>query len=167
MSGMQPSLKSAEAADIRAARLERYMHRTIPLVEQMQVRVTAFDAAGLTLTAPLAPNINHEQTAFGGSLASLTTLACWGYLWLLLEDQADMHMVVNEAHMRYLKPVTAALTARCTAAEPGTLQTFLDTLSRRGKARIELEAAVIQDGKRCTEYRGSFVAYRQGAAGRG
>ena len=101
MSGMQPSLKSAEPADIRAARLERYMHRTIPLVEQMQVRVVAFDAAGLALTAPLAPNINHEQTAFGGSLASLATLACWGYLWLLLEDEPNMHMVVNEAHIRY------------------------------------------------------------------
>ena len=31
MSGMQPSLKSAEPADIRAARLERYMHRTIQI----------------------------------------------------------------------------------------------------------------------------------------
>jgi thioesterase domain-containing protein len=160
MPGMQPSLKSAEPADIRAARLERYMCRTIPLVEQMQVRVTAFDAAGLTLTAPLAPNINHEQTAFGGSLASLATLACWGYLWLLLEDEPGMHMVVNEAHIRYLKPVTTALSARCDTPPAEALQKFLGTLKRRDKGRIELKAAMNQDGALCAEYTGSFVAYR-------
>ncbi|HEV2111287.1 MAG TPA: YiiD C-terminal domain-containing protein [Gammaproteobacteria bacterium] len=160
MSGMQPPLKNTEPADVRGARLERYMHRTIPLVEQMRVRVAALDGAGLTLTAPLAPNINHEQTAFGGSLASLATLACWGYLWLLLEDEPGMHMVVNEAHIRYLKPVTGALTARCEAPPGETLQKFLDTLKRRGKARIELKATSNQDGSLCAEYTGSFVAYR-------
>ena len=160
MSGMQPTLKSAEPAEARALRLEHYMHRTIPLVEQMQVRVTAFDAAGLTLTAPLAPNINHERTAFGGSLASLATLACWGYLWLLLEDEPGMHMVVNEASLRYLKPVTGELTARCEAPVAEALERFLDTLRRRGKARIELKAAILQEGTLRTEYTGSFVAYR-------
>ena len=160
MSGMQPTLKSAEPMEARAARLERYMHRSIPLVGQMQVRVAAFDAAGLTLTAPLAPNINHERTAFGGSLASLATLACWGYLWLLLEDKPGMHMVVNEAGLRYLRPVTAELTARCGSPPEDTLRKFLATLERRGKARIELGAAILQDGMLCTEYKGSFVAYR-------
>lgn len=160
MSGMQPTLKSAEPAEIRATRLERYMHRTIPLVEQMRVRVAAFDATGLTLAAPLAPNINHERTAFGGSLASLATLACWGYLWLLLEDKPGMHMVVNEAALRYLRPVTQELAARCEAPPEVILRKFLDTLERRGKARIELSAAIHQDGMPCTEYKGSFVAYR-------
>jgi thioesterase domain-containing protein len=163
MSGMQPTLKSGDAAEVRAARLERYMQRTIPLVEQMQVRVAAYGSAGLTLTAPLAPNINHEQTAFGGSLASLATLACWGYLWLLLEDEADMHMVVNEAHIRYLKPVTTTLTAECSAPGPEAREKFLETLKRRGKARIELKALMTQSGGVCAEYLGSFVAYRQGA----
>ena len=161
MSGMQPPLKVSDAVGLRAARLERYMHGAIPQVVQMQVKVAAFDAASLTLTAPLAPNINHEQTAFGGSIASLATLACWGYLWLLLEDEPHMHMVVNEAHIRYLKPVTATLTARCTAPAAEILQKFQDTLARRGKARIELKAVIDQDGAACAEYTGSFVAYRQ------
>ena len=59
----------------RAEHLERYMLAHIPLVAQMRVRVASLDEKGLTLTAPLAPNINHERTAFGGSLASLMTLA--------------------------------------------------------------------------------------------
>lgn len=160
---MQPSLKSGDAAEVRAARLEDYMRRTIPLVTQMQVRVEVYDATGLTLSAPLAPNINHEFTAFGGSLASLATLACWGYLWLLLEDESGMHMVVNEAHMRYLKPVTGQLSARCAAPAPAEQGKFLEVLARRGKARLELKAGIAEHSVLCAEYIGSFVAYREGA----
>ena len=160
MSGVQPPLK-ADAFEARGARLEAYMHAHIPLVGQMQVRVADFDASGLTLTAPLAPNINHERSAFGGSLASLMTLACWGYLWLTLEDEQGLHIVVNEAKLDYLKPVTAALTARCPAPEHATLDRFLGTLARRGKARLELQAEVRQGHAVAALYTGSFVAYRE------
>ncbi len=162
MPGLQPALKTLDPPVERAARLLAYMHSRIPLVTQMQVQSPVLDAQGLSLSAPLAPNINHERTAFGGSLVSLATLACWGYLWLLLEDEPHMHMVVNEAGMRYLKPVTGALAARCAAPETASLQKFLDTLARRGKARLELKAAITQDGVLCAEYTGSFVAYREG-----
>lgn len=160
---MQPHLKTGDAPDVRAARLEDYMRRTIPLVTKMQVQVASYDAAGLALSAPLAPNINHERTAFGGSLASLATLACWGYLWLLLEDEPGMHMVVNEAHMRYLKPVTGVLSARCAAPFAAEQNKFLEILARRGKARLELKAGIAEHGVLCAEYTGSFVAYREGA----
>jgi len=160
---MQPRLKTGDAPEVRAGRLEDYMRRTIPLVTQMQVRVAAYDAAGLTLSAPLAPNINHERTAFGGSLASLATLACWGWLWLLLEDEPGMHMVVNEAHMRYLRPVTGLLTARCAAPAAAGQGKFLEVLARRGKARLELTAEIAEHGALCAEYTGSFVAYREGS----
>ena len=144
-----------------ARRLARYMHAHIPLVSQMQVRVTGFDESGLSLAAPLAPNINHERTAFGGSLASLMTLACWGYLWLVLEGEPNLHIVVNEAKLHYLKPVTSELVARCTAPEAKALKTFRETLTRRGKSRIELAAEVRQEGTVAVLYSGSFVAYRE------
>ena len=162
MSGLQPALKTLDPLAVRAARLLAYMQSCIPLVTQMQVQAPVLDAAGLSLSAPLAPNINHERTAFGGSLVSLATLACWGYLWLLLEDEPGMHMVVNEAHMRYLKPVTGALTAHCVAPDAAALRKFLETLARRGKARLELKAAITHGGAPSAEYTGSFVAYRAG-----
>ena len=161
MSDLQPLLKVHDDWVERGARLERYMHAHIPLVSQMQVRVAGFDEAGLSLTAPLAPNINHERTAFGGSLASLMTLACWGYLWLILEGEPKLHIVVNEAKLRYLKPVTGQLSARCRAPEAKALKTFLGTLARRGKSRIELTAEVRQGDAVAAGYSGSFVAYRE------
>jgi|SRR5579885_1438333 len=143
-----------------AARLQAYMHAHIPLVAQMQVKVVSADASGLQLTAPLAPNINHERSAFGGSLASLMTLACWGWLWLQLEEQEGLHIVVKEAQLSYLKPVTAMLDARCAPPAAEELRKFQDTLARRGKARLELKAETLQDGAVAASYRGSFAVYR-------
>lgn len=160
MPGMQPPLRIHDEHATRAARLERYMHDSIPLVRHMHVRVAAFDAAGLTLSAPLAPNINHEQTAFGVSLAGLATLACWGLLWLQLEDHEHTHIVVNESHLRYLRPVNGELRACCPLPADEILQKFLQTLARRGKARMELKAEILQDGNICTEFQGAFVARR-------
>ena len=160
MSGLQPALKTLDSPERRAGRLLAYMHACIPLSVQMQVRSATLDAGSLALSAPLAPNINHERTAFGGSLSSLSTLACWGWLWLLLEDEPHMHMVVAESHMRYLRPVTGDITAHCAAPDAAATRRFLDTLARRGKARLELKARITQDGAVCAEYAGAFVAYR-------
>lgn len=143
-----------------AGRLQAYMLAHIPLVAQMQVKVVSVDAAGLMLTAPLAPNINHEKSAFGGSLASLMTLACWGWLWLQLEQETGLHIVVKEARLNYLKPVTTDLDARCTPPAPEELRKFQDMLARRSKARIELKAEVLQNGAVAASYSGSFAVYR-------
>lgn len=161
MSSLQPPLNPARADAEAALRLECYMHAHIPLVAQMQVTVVGFGAEGLRLTAPLAPNINHERTAFGGSLASLMTLACWGYLWLQLEGEPKLHIVVNEAQSSYLKPVTAELDTLCPPPAAEELQKFRATLTRRGKARIELSAEVRQGELIAARYLGSFVVYRE------
>jgi thioesterase domain-containing protein len=147
-----------------AASLERYMHAHIPLVAQMQVKVASLDQAGLTLTAPLAPNINHERTAFGGSLASLMILACWGYLWSSLDEGRGLRIVVKDGHLDYLKPVTATLEAHCAPADAQALLKFRHTLARRGRARIELKAEMRQDGAIAARYAGSFAVFREPAA---
>jgi len=153
------------AADTeRAERLERYMHAHIPLVTQMQVKVASLDQAGLTLTAPLAPNINHERTAFGGSLASLMILACWGYLWSSLDEGRGSRIVVKDGQLDYLKPVTDTLRAQCAPADAQALLKFRDTLARRGRARIELKAEIQQDGAVGARYAGSFAVFREPAA---
>ncbi|HSN17886.1 MAG TPA: YiiD C-terminal domain-containing protein [Gammaproteobacteria bacterium] len=162
MSGLQPPLEQDRGTGEDAARrLASYMYAHIPLVAQMQVTVTSSDAQGLRLTAPLAPNINHERTAFGGSLASIMTLACWGYLWLQLEGEPRLHIVVNEAKVSYLKPVTGALDTLCLPPPPAELERFREMLARRGKARIELAAEVRQGDTLAARYLGSFAVYRE------
>ncbi|MHB8425987.1 MAG: YiiD C-terminal domain-containing protein [Gammaproteobacteria bacterium] len=160
MPGLRPSLNNTDCA-AAAARLGAYVHRYIPLVRHMQVRVAGFDAAGLTLTAPLAANINHQSTAFGGSLVSLATLACWGLTWLLLEQEHGTHIVISESHIIYLRPVTEALVAHCTLPDATLLESFFVTLKRRHKARLKLEAHVLQGKTLCARFTGTCVAYHE------
>ena len=47
--------------------LQRYLHERIPLARAMEVEVRALASDGVELGAPLAPNINHRDTVFGGS----------------------------------------------------------------------------------------------------
>lgn len=155
MSGMPLSLDAAAGA-----RLQAYLHAHIPLVRSIQLRVDSCDPTGLTLSAPLAANINHEGTAFGGSLESLAMLACWGLSWLLLEPESGVHIVVAESRMQFLRPVTHTLVARCALPEAAVRQTFLETLQRRNKARLELQAEIVQAQTICAQYEGRFVAYR-------
>jgi hypothetical protein len=48
----------------------------IPLTRFMHLAITGWDGDSLRMSAPLAPNINDKGCAFGGSLASVMTLAC-------------------------------------------------------------------------------------------
>lgn len=144
-------------------RLEAYLYVHIPLVRGMQLRVEEWNAEGLSLSAPLAPNLNHEGTAFGGSLEGLATLACWGLLWLVLEHEPDTHIVVAEAHMQFARPVSGALRAHCPMPQPPLLKAFLDTLHQRHKARIELHCEIVEHQNVCATFDGRFAAHRAGA----
>ncbi|MBU6470221.1 MAG: thioesterase domain-containing protein [Gammaproteobacteria bacterium] len=154
MSGVPLTLDAAAGK-----RLEAYLHSHIPLVRHMQVRMDTCNAHGLTLSAPLAANLNHEGTAFGGSLDSLAMLACWGLVWLLLEPGPAAHIVVAESRMQFLRPVTDTLMAHCTLPEAAARQTFLKTLERRNKARITLHVRMLQQQILCARFSGNFVAY--------
>ena len=60
----------AATAPPDANAVERYLHRHIPLTAAMGVRVAAVTLQRAELRAPLAPNINHRETVFGGSAAA-------------------------------------------------------------------------------------------------
>ncbi|MBS1246876.1 MAG: thioesterase domain protein, partial [Proteobacteria bacterium] len=94
--------------------LERTLHAEIPLTRAMGVRVVRADQYGLVLGAALAPNLNHKKTAFGGSLNSLATLACWGLIQLLLRDRGwAITVVIQESSVQFLKPVMRDFEAVC------------------------------------------------------
>ncbi len=139
--------------------LERTLHEEIPLTRAMGVTVERCDAHGLVLRAPLAPNLNHKQTAFGGSLATLTTLAGWGLLHLLLHERAPVTVVIQESRAHYLLPVEHDLVAVCPLPAAAPLEKFRRTLARRGMARIELEAFIMAGEATAVRFSGWYVAF--------
>ena len=142
------------------ADLERTLHAEIPLTRAMDVRVLRVDQNGLTLGAALAPNLNHKQTAFGGSLNSLATLACWGLTQLLVRDcDRAVTVVIQESSVQFLMPVLRDFEAVCPLPPEAAIEIFRRMLERRGRARLALESTIHADGDIVCRFQGKFVAY--------
>lgn len=137
--------------------LQDYVDHAIPLVPQMQVRVSELTESALVLEAPLAPNRNHIGTVFGGSLNALATLACWGLVWLALHGRGA-HIVIHEGRMKFGKPATGDFSAACRLPDAATLEQFVAQYERRGRARLNLVADVRCEEGVVAEFEGAFAA---------
>ena len=141
------------------AELEADLHANIPLTRAMQVRVLDIAADSVCLGAPLAANINHHGTVFGGSLATLATLAAWSLAQLKLRGAGiDCSLVVGAIHMDYLAPAEGDVCARSILAEPDKWAHVMETFARRGRARIPVMAEVEYAGRCVARFKGDFAA---------
>jgi thioesterase domain-containing protein len=148
-------------------RLEAFLREKIPLTRAMGLRVVESGPRRLVLEAPLEPNRNHLDTAFGGSLHALPTLACYVGLWTLLREAGiDSHVVVKRSQALYRAPVAHDLRAVWERPPAGTVKEFLSNLKRHKKARMDLKAVVEgANGKPAVEFHGSFVALVSASGG--
>jgi thioesterase domain-containing protein len=118
----------------------------MPPAAAMRIRAVALDDDGLHLHAPLAANVNDKGCAFGGSLASVLTLAAWGLVDARLRaagHEADVY--VADSRLRYLAPLYDDLHAHARVAPGEDWDGFVRCLAERGRARLALEADV-RDG---------------------
>lgn len=146
-----------------AAEAQSYLHKHIPLSAAMAVQVVSLDVAesGVHLFAPLAPNVNHQHTVFGGSITSVATLACWTLVWAgLREAELDARTVIARGATEYLTPVSGDFDAVCLPPAPGDWGKFLHTLQRKKRARISLTATLTErsETKAGATFTGDFVA---------
>jgi len=149
-------MKSPEA-------LEDYLYRNIPISSAMGVRVTHASPDRISLTSPLAANINHKRTAFGGSLQAVATLACWTLLHVNLREDADpSEIVITASNIDYIRPVTRDFTATAVLPDSARWQQFLKTFGRHGRARIQMTAHIMQDDEVAIDYTGTFAALKTG-----
>src|SRR5882757_6876459 len=111
--------------NMSARGLETFLQEKIPLTRAMGLRVMESNATRLVLEAPLEPNVNHLGTAFGGSLHTLPTLACYAALWTILyEAGLDGHVVVKQSSADYRQPVKGTLRAVCLRPAPDRVDKF-------------------------------------------
>ncbi len=157
-----PAMNHSERAALAPA-LQQQLLADIPLARAMALSIRAWDGASLTLAAPLAPNINDKGCAFGGSLASLMTLAGWALLKLALDARAPAaaacDIYVQDSTIRYLKPVWQDFEAVARLAEGHAFDEFFAALDARGKARLRVHCAVpLADGTAAATLDAQFVA---------
>lgn len=154
-----PPAAGLEDASISA--LEQYLHRSIPLSAAMGVRVKIATPRRVELAAPLAPNINHQSTVFGGSASALAMLAAWTLVHLgLRHDGIDATTVIQRNAVSYEAPMHGEFTAVCTLADESAWRLFVRTIERHGRGRITLRACLLAEGRRTASFEGDFVALR-------
>lgn len=141
--------------------LQAVLHSEIPLTRHMGIEVLQYTGLGLSLAAPLENNINHKCTAFGGSLYSLAVLSGWGLVYLKLKEQGmSGHIVIQESHTRFIKPVDQGLESRCSFESEQQVQRFLTMYRRKGLARVELQTRIRSGAADGVVFSGRYVVHQ-------
>ncbi len=123
-------------------RLQNEIDQTIPLVRALAPVVSQASDGIVSFRTPLAPNINDKGCAFGGSLASLMTLACWSVLRVETWAQdLPAEIFVHTSKIVYRAPIWGDFLVRASAT-PAALASFVDTLKTANKAALILHAEV-------------------------
>ena len=139
--------------------VEQYLHEHIPLSQAMAIAVISINDDGVVLSAPLAPNINHRGTAFGGSISTVAILAAWTFVDVQLRGRSLSHrIVIRRHHIDYLKPIEGDFQAHCLPPTPASLDQFITTLSKRGKSRITLDVNLYSETALAGQFQGEYVA---------
>ncbi len=141
------------------SKLERYLHKHIPLSQAMGVSVVSVDTDTVVLRAPLGPNINHRETVFGGSASALAILAAWSLLHIRLRAEGiDARLVIQRNTMEYEQPIFGEFMARSSLGQAGDWERFTHMLARRGMARITVSSVLEHAGQIAGGLSGEFVA---------
>jgi thioesterase domain-containing protein len=137
--GMQESALSS-------LKLLNQLFTQMPPVQAMQMRALHFDGENLTVAAPLSANLNDKACAFGGSLASIMTMAAWG----LLNEKLRQHdlmadIYIADSQVKFVKPVFVDLQANASLSADTDWSAVLHVLQEKQRARVFVDA-VVQDG---------------------
>ena len=139
--------------------LQQYLHDHIPLSSAMQVSVIEASTERVMLGAPLAPNINHRDTVFGGSASALAILAAWSLLHIRLTAAGiNTRLVIQRNTMNYTRAVEGDFTAMATSPSAEDWHHFMRMLRRKGRARITVSSNIFHAAQEAGKFEGEFVA---------
>ncbi len=157
-------MTTTDHAAAQAQQLIQFIRDEIPLAHAMDLQLAHCDDDMLSLSAPLAPNVNDKGCAFGGSLVSLMTLSGWALVELALRRRGiDCDVFVAESSVRYLAPLWGDFRSDARLPADTDWATFFSTLAARNKARISVDCVVHgDDGKPASTLTARYVAKRRG-----
>lgn len=132
----------------------------MPPVRAMAIQATGLEEGVLSVTAPLANNVNDKACAFGGSLVSVMTMAAWG---LLSEScrrkNIDADVFIADSQIRFLAPVFGDLQAEACLHADTQWDVFFQTLLGKGRARAITRASIKNEqGQTLCEMTARFAA---------
>ena len=141
------------------AGLQDFMHAHVPLAKAGGITVSHYDGQSLSMTAPLALNINDKGTAFGGSLQNLSVMLCWGMTFLKAKEMnLPGDIVVASSDMQFLRPLKEDLVATVRSPAEDVLEQFSAYFKEKGRASIKYEVEVLNAaGEVCATCKAKFA----------
>jgi thioesterase domain-containing protein len=108
---------------------------------------------------PLAPNRNHQDSAFAGSLNALCTIVGWGTMFLLLEQQNfSGNIVIRRGNIRYRRPVrTPHIVARSLPLDRDAVDYFFELLRNKKKSKLDVAVEIVDSEGPMVSFQGSYV----------
>ena len=144
---------------MRQEEVEAYLREHIPLSASMDIRVVDAGPHGVSIEAPLEPNVNHRATAFGGSVAALAILAGWTLVQLRLRAEGLVtRTVIQKSAVTYDAPIHGAFRAVSEPVEDEAWERFTRAITRHGRGRIRVTVNVVADGRAAASFCGAYVA---------
>jgi thioesterase domain-containing protein len=134
--------------------LQRTWHETIPISEQMGIKIHQYSGRTLETRASLNKNINLHGTMFAGSIFSLATLTGWGMIFLQLKEKGlDGDIVLGDGNIHYHKPITMQPRALCNIE---SLSGKFESLAKNKKCQIKLNVSILDGDNAVAEFSGVF-----------
>lgn len=145
-------------------KVQAYLYEHIPITRHFGVNVDLFDGNTIHLSAPLQKNINHRETAFGGSISAVAILSGWILIHLrLMEKNLNCQLVIQKSSLHFKEPVDSDFQSICSIQNESDWDKYLRTLKKHRKARIRLQSTIqVEDRILCT-HEGVYVSILRGS----
>lgn len=145
--------------DDALSELERTLHREMPISVPMGMRTVSWQDRRLAMQMPLAPNRNHQYSAFAGSLNALCTVVGWGTVFLLVRNEGLAgNIVIRRGSIRYLRPVRSTeIVAQGLPLDPEGEAFFYELLRSKGRSKIDVSTQIADDEGPLVTFSGSYV----------
>ncbi len=140
---------------------EKMLHEKIPITEAMAFHVLEFSSLKVRITAELAPNANHMQTAFGGSINCLMVTCGWSMMNAIFQEiDPTAHIVIQRSSIEYYHPIKHDFVAECNLQDESKLVHLKDMYRRHNKGKQVLEIFCYEGETLLAKFEGQFVAYK-------
>lgn len=144
---------------MNAAELQTFLHDNIPATAALGIEILQAEESGVALAVPFAPNRNHKNTAFGGSIALGATVCGWAWVHCRFPE-AGGNIVIQQGEARYLRPARGNLTIQTCPAPSDAWLKMEKMFAERGKGKIELDIEILAEGEVAAVFKGTFVALK-------
>lgn len=136
-----------------------YVHEHIPVTSHFGLELANYTGTSLEVIAPLEVNINHCDTAFGGSLSAIGILSGWTLLFIKMRELGvENNLVIQSSSYKFSAPVVSDFVTHVELPDGAQYARFLKILERRGRARLKLESVIYDfGGNECGRHIGEYV----------